>query len=71
MIARGCVSGCVMRDLKPWDLAPGAILIAEAGRRVTLDDGSPFDPVIGSIIAGCNEYVHSKLESIIKEADQI
>jgi myo-inositol-1(or 4)-monophosphatase len=44
-------------DLKPWDVAAGALLIEEAGGRVTAIDGSPFDLAAGSI-AATNGVLH-------------
>jgi myo-inositol-1(or 4)-monophosphatase len=46
-------------DLKPWDVAAGALLIAEAGGRVTAIDGSPLDLATGSIAAS-NGRVHGE-----------
>jgi myo-inositol-1(or 4)-monophosphatase len=47
-------------DLKPWDVAAGALIIAEAGGRVTGIDGSPFDITAGSI-AAANGGLHGRL----------
>jgi myo-inositol-1(or 4)-monophosphatase len=44
-------------DLKPWDVAAGALLIEEAGGRVTAIDGSLFDLAAGSI-AATNGVLH-------------
>jgi myo-inositol-1(or 4)-monophosphatase len=45
-------------DLKPWDVAAGALLIAEAGGRVTAIDGGPFHVDAGSIAAS-NGVLHA------------
>jgi myo-inositol-1(or 4)-monophosphatase len=45
--------------LKPWDVAAGALLIEEAGGRVTAIDGSPLDIANGSIAAS-NGVVHAE-----------
>ncbi len=47
-------------DLKPWDVAAGALLIAEAGGRVTAIDGGPFVLDAGSI-ATSNGVLHAEL----------
>jgi myo-inositol-1(or 4)-monophosphatase len=47
-------------DLKPWDVAAGALLITEAGGRVSGIDGSPFDIMAGSIAAS-NGTLHGRL----------
>src|SRR6516165_2497502 len=41
-IAAGRMDGFWERDLKPWDIAGGALIVAEAGGRVTNMDGSAF-----------------------------
>jgi myo-inositol-1(or 4)-monophosphatase len=46
-------------DLKPWDMAAGALLIAEAGGRVSAIDGSPLDLADGSIAAS-NGRIHGE-----------
>jgi myo-inositol-1(or 4)-monophosphatase len=45
--------------LKPWDVAAGALLIAEAGGSVTAIDGSAFDIADGSIAAS-NGVLHAE-----------
>ena len=47
-------------DLKPWDVAAGALLIAEAGGRVTAIDGSVLD-IAGGSIAASNGRLHAEL----------
>ena len=41
-IASGRMDGFWERDLKPWDIAAGALIVAEAGGRITNMDGQPF-----------------------------
>lgn len=42
-IAKGSVAVYVSYGLKPWDLAPGLMMIEENGGMVTRFDGSPID----------------------------
>lgn len=52
-------------DLSPWDVAAGALLIAEAGGRVGgLPDGL-FDLAAGSIL-GSNGRVHEEMERLLR-----
>ena len=55
-------------DLKPWDVAAGALLIAEAGGRVSAIDGSPLDLANGSIAAS-NGRLHAELCAALVNPD--
>jgi myo-inositol-1(or 4)-monophosphatase len=55
-------------DLKPWDVAAGALIIEEAGGRVTAIDGSPFAIAAGTIAAS-NGLLHEELRSALLAAD--
>jgi len=65
MVAAGRFDAFWEWDLKPWDVAAGALLIAEAGGRVTAIDGSPLDIVAGSIAAS-NGRFHAELCSALQ-----
>lgn len=47
-------------DLKAWDVAAGALLVREAGGRVTAIDGSAFAVDGGSVLAS-NDAVHLEM----------
>ena len=51
MVAAGRFDGFWEWDLKPWDVAAGALLITEAAGSVGAIDGSPLDLAAGSIAA--------------------
>ena len=55
------------RDLKPWDMAAGIVLIREAGGFVSDLDGRDKMFDTGHIIAG-NEDTHRRLHTVIKAA---
>jgi myo-inositol-1(or 4)-monophosphatase len=57
------------RDLAPWDIAPGILLVREAGGYVTDCDGQEAMLIKGSIAAG-NETLHKELLKLLKEADK-
>ena len=63
-IAAGRFDGFWERELLPWDIAAGILLIREAGGYLSdLDGGSAmFDT--GTIIAG-NEYIHKALREVL------
>jgi myo-inositol-1(or 4)-monophosphatase len=51
--------------LHPWDVAAGALLVAEAGGTVTGFNGGPFS-IHGKDIAASNSRVHSQLLDCIR-----
>jgi myo-inositol-1(or 4)-monophosphatase len=57
MVAAGAFDICYASGMHPWDAAAGALLIEEAGGRVTALDGSPFHLEHGGILA-TNGRVH-------------
>jgi myo-inositol-1(or 4)-monophosphatase len=66
-VASGAYDGYWERDLKPWDLAAGTLIIKEAGGFVSDADGGPDMLTKGSICAG-NETIHSQLLALIRSA---
>ncbi len=65
-VAAGRFDGFWEQHLKPWDVSAGALIVAEAGGRVTGMDGSPFDPVAAHLVAS-NGHVHEQMLEIIRE----
>jgi myo-inositol-1(or 4)-monophosphatase len=63
-VAAGRMEGFWESDLKPWDIAAGALIVAEAGGRVTGVDGSPFASRHGHILA-TNGRVHDAMLDVI------
>jgi len=51
-------------DLKPWDVAAGALLVEEAGGRVTAIDGGPHR-LDGGSTAASNGVVHPAFTSLL------
>ncbi|MBX5484373.1 MAG: inositol monophosphatase [Myxococcaceae bacterium] len=50
-VACGRFDGFFEFGLKPWDIAAGALIIQEAGGRMTRIDGAPLDLAIGDVLA--------------------
>lgn len=69
LIASGKFDGYWERQLSPWDLAAGALLINEAGGTVTATDGSRFDPYRGEAVA-TNGILHQQLIDALDNADR-
>ena len=63
-VAAGRFEGFWEQHLKAWDVSAGALIVAEAGGRVTGMDGSPFDPAAGHLIAS-NGRLHAEMQAII------
>jgi myo-inositol-1(or 4)-monophosphatase len=59
-VACGRLDGYWEHQVKPWDLAAGALLVREAGGQVTATDGSPFD-VDGGQVLSSNGAIHATL----------
>jgi myo-inositol-1(or 4)-monophosphatase len=59
-VAAGRFDGFVDRDLKPWDIAGGLILVREAGGYVTTFEGTSGVFEHGSVVAG-NQAIHRAL----------
>jgi myo-inositol-1(or 4)-monophosphatase len=65
-VARGWLDGYWERKLKPWDLAAGMLIAAEAGGRVTAFDGGPPVPESGAVVA-TNGLIHDALLGILRQ----
>jgi myo-inositol-1(or 4)-monophosphatase len=64
-VAAGRLDGYWERNLKPWDLAAGIILVREAGGIVSGIDGHDNALQTGHVVCG-NEFVQSELVKILK-----
>ncbi|MBA4012680.1 MAG: inositol monophosphatase [Phenylobacterium sp.] len=66
-VAAGRLDGFWERDLKPWDMAAGVLMITEAGGKVTNADGG--DDIMGSgSICAANLELHPMLLEKLKAA---
>jgi myo-inositol-1(or 4)-monophosphatase len=63
-VAAGRFEGFWEQHLKPWDVSAGALIVTEAGGRVTGMDGAPFDPGAAHLVAS-NGHVHDQMLSVI------
>lgn len=63
-VARGVFDGFWERNLSPWDVAAGALLVSEAGGSVTRYSGSRFE-VHGDEILASNSRLHTDLVQIL------
>lgn len=63
-VAAGRMDGFWEERLKPWDVAAAALIVEEAGGRVTGMDASPFDCRAGQILAS-NGRLHGEMIEVI------
>jgi len=66
-VAAGRLDGYWERDIKPWDIAAGLILVREAGGFVTGCEGNDDAIASGNVVAG-NEIIQKELVRVLKEA---
>jgi myo-inositol-1(or 4)-monophosphatase len=65
-VAAGRFEAFWEQTLKPWDVAAGALIVEEAGGRVTGMDGAPFDPAAAHLVAS-NGHLHRHVLAVIEE----
>ena len=66
-VAAGRLDAYWERDLSPWDLAAGSLLVREAGGFVSDLDGGDAILTKGNVVAG-NDTMHRELLRLLKEA---
>jgi len=64
-VAAGRLDGYWERNLQPWDIAAGQIIVREAGGIVSGIAGDDDPLKTGNVICG-NEFVHAELVKILK-----
>jgi myo-inositol-1(or 4)-monophosphatase len=65
-VAAGRFEAFWEQHLKPWDVSAGALIVEEAGGRVTGMDGSRFDAAAAHLVAS-NGRVHEEMLTVIRE----
>jgi myo-inositol-1(or 4)-monophosphatase len=63
-VAAGRFDGFWEQRLRPWDVAAGSLILAEAGGRVTGMNGSTFDLNAGHLVAS-NGAIHDEMLGVI------
>src|ERR1700744_6406574 len=64
-VAAGRLDGYWERNLQPWDMAAGQIMVGEDGGTVSGIEGDDDPLKTGNVICG-NEFVHGELVKILK-----
>jgi myo-inositol-1(or 4)-monophosphatase len=68
-VAAGRMDAFWESDLKPWDIAAGALLVVEAGGQVSGMDGKPFASRGGHVVAS-NGALHQPMLDVIRDFKQ-
>jgi myo-inositol-1(or 4)-monophosphatase len=63
-VACGRLDGFWEHRVMPWDLAAGAVIVAEAGGQISTTEGSPWRVDAGQILAS-NSIVHADIVSAL------
>lgn len=64
-VACGRVDAFWSTSLSPWDQAAGALIVTEAGGRVSAADGTPFDVNAPSLLATNGTALHESLPPLL------
>ena len=64
-VAAGRMDGFWESDLKPWDIAGGSLIVAEAGGRLSGMDGARFTSRGGHVLA-TNGHLHDAMLEVIR-----
>jgi myo-inositol-1(or 4)-monophosphatase len=64
-VAAGRMDGFWEQALQPWDIMGGALIVQEAGGRVTNLDGSAWDAHRGNVLAS-NALVHDEMLRVVE-----
>ncbi len=65
-VAAGRLDGFWESDLKPWDIAGGALILQEAGGRITTYDGGRFSSRGRQVVAS-NTVLHDQMIAIVRD----
>ena len=65
-VACGRFDGFWEEGLRPWDVAAGALIVTEAGGRVSRYDGAPLD-IYRAPIAASNGLVHEAMLRVLQD----
>jgi myo-inositol-1(or 4)-monophosphatase len=64
-VAAGRLDAFWSTSLKPWDVAAGALIVAEAGGRVTTLNGRPLDIEVPDLLCSNGTGIHEQLSVLL------
>jgi myo-inositol-1(or 4)-monophosphatase len=65
-VATGRIDGFWEDGLAPWDIAPGSVLVLEAGGVTSCLDGTPLRLDHRGVVA-TNRRIHAQLTAVLRE----
>ena len=65
-VATGRLDGFIELHLHPWDYAAGALIVTEAGGKISDPCGNPISLLTGGGILASNGLIHAKIQSILE-----
>lgn len=68
-VAKGAIDAYNIEDLKPWDIAAGALIVQEAGGIVIDVKGGKFNIMNPNVIVAASQKLADELKGIIQEID--
>lgn len=66
-VACGRIDAFWSSSLKPWDQAAGALIVTEAGGRVSRSNGAPFDVNLPDLLSTNGTRLHSTLQRLLSD----
>lgn len=64
-VACGRLDGYIERNLKPWDFAAGALILEEAGGKITNYQKQPVDYCKNQDILASNGHIHDEIAALL------
>jgi len=64
-VASGRLDAFWSTSLKPWDVAAGALIVAEAGGRITKMNGDPLDIHVPDLLCSNGSGIHHELRVLL------
>jgi myo-inositol-1(or 4)-monophosphatase len=64
-VASGRLDAFWSTSLKPWDVAGGALIVTEAGGRLTKMNGQPLDIHVPDLLCSNGSGIHEELQTLL------
>ena len=68
-VACGRIDAYFSRSLKPWDMAAGALIVAEAGGRVSRTTGETLDLFVPDLLSSNGTELHQQIQALCQSVE--